>query len=112
MAHLASGRYLPRAGPPSPAGTPQVNRSDGKQYSTRAAECQVNDGFFFAEYIPVRATALGTGPPRRIAAGGEDTHCPQCGETVIRRYGFYIEEMALREGRCAHCGAAIAGVGL
>jgi len=45
-------------------------------------------------------------------AGGEDTHCPQCGQIVIRRYGFYVQETALREGRCTHCGAAIAGVGL
>lgn len=45
-------------------------------------------------------------------SGGEDTLCPQCGETVIRRYGFFIERMALRAGRCAHCGTAIEGVGL
>ena len=67
---------------------------------------------FIAECIPIRTTALGTRSPRRLAAGGEDTHCPQCGQIVIRRYGFYVQETALREGRCTHCGAAIAGVGL
>lgn len=45
-------------------------------------------------------------------AGGEDTACPQCGRTVIRRYGYQVLERALREGRCAHCGAQIDGVGL
>jgi pyruvate formate lyase activating enzyme len=45
-------------------------------------------------------------------AGGEDTVCPQCGRTVIRRYGYQVLERALREGRCAHCGAQIDGVGL
>jgi pyruvate formate lyase activating enzyme len=45
-------------------------------------------------------------------AGGEDTVCPQCGQTVIRRFGFHVLESALREGHCAHCGTTIDGVGL
>jgi len=45
-------------------------------------------------------------------AGGEDTVCPQCGQTVIHRFGFRILDTALHEGRCAHCGTTIDGVGL
>lgn len=45
-------------------------------------------------------------------AGGEDTACPHCGQTVIHRFGFRVLESALREGHCIHCGTTIDGVGL
>jgi pyruvate formate lyase activating enzyme len=41
---------------------------------------------------------------------GENTFCPQCGEMIIARWGFSIGKYAIREGRCAHCGAEIHGV--
>lgn len=44
--------------------------------------------------------------------GGEDTVCPQCGATVIRRTGFAVRANRAAGGRCAECGAPIAGVGL
>lgn len=48
-----------------------------------------------------------------LAAGeGEDTPCPGCGKTVISRRGVWLQGMALRNGCCGYCGAAIAGVGL
>lgn len=40
-------------------------------------------------------------------AGLEDTLCPGCGHTVIRRLGFHVTEMALRDGACRHCGQTI-----
>jgi pyruvate formate lyase activating enzyme len=40
---------------------------------------------------------------------GENTHCPGCGETVIQRVGFIIDELRLDAGRCASCGKAIPG---
>ena len=43
---------------------------------------------------------------------GADTHCPACGKVVIRRRGFRLHEMALRNGRCGSCNRIIAGVGL
>jgi pyruvate formate lyase activating enzyme len=47
--------------------------------------------------------------PGRVR-GLEDTHCPQCGETLIRRLGYWIEEYKLTsEGSCPACHAAIAG---
>jgi len=43
---------------------------------------------------------------------GEDTVCPRCGKTVIQRWGFTLRTYRLENGRCIHCGADIAGVGL
>jgi pyruvate formate lyase activating enzyme len=41
---------------------------------------------------------------------GNHTYCPGCGRRVIERQGFQVTLLALRDGRCAACGAAIAGV--
>jgi len=43
---------------------------------------------------------------------GEDTTCPNCGQTVIARYGFTVLERHTRDGACAYCGTAIEGVGM
>lgn len=40
----------------------------------------------------------------------EDTQCPQCHRTILRRNGFFVEENRIQDGRCPHCGATIAGV--
>lgn len=40
---------------------------------------------------------------------GENTFCPACGEKVIRRMGFVVEDVNLNDGHCAECGAAIPG---
>lgn len=42
----------------------------------------------------------------------EDTHCPNCGQPVISRWGFRVAGRQMRDGACAHCGAAIDGVGM
>jgi pyruvate formate lyase activating enzyme len=40
----------------------------------------------------------------------EDTHCPQCHETLIRRYGYSIVDYRLTpEGRCPKCSHPIPG---
>ena len=42
--------------------------------------------------------------------GWEDTHCPQCTEVLIRRYGYLIVEYRLTpEGRCPRCARQIPG---
>lgn len=41
--------------------------------------------------------------------GTENTRCPSCGETVVRRSGFSARSLA-RDGRCPKCGTAIKGV--
>jgi pyruvate formate lyase activating enzyme len=40
----------------------------------------------------------------------EDTVCPNCNETLIRRYGYHIEDYCLTpEGRCPKCTTEIPG---
>ncbi len=40
----------------------------------------------------------------------EDTFCPNCGESLIRRFGFHIVENRLREGKCPACSSRIPGL--
>lgn len=42
----------------------------------------------------------------------EDTQCPSCGQRVVGRWGFQVTERSIRDGRCAHCGAIVDGVGM
>jgi pyruvate formate lyase activating enzyme len=39
----------------------------------------------------------------------EDTHCPNCGATVVERRGFRVLSNRLADGRCPDCAAQIAG---
>lgn len=39
-----------------------------------------------------------------------DTHCPRCGEILIRRQGYRTNILALQSGNCVFCGQAIPGV--
>jgi len=40
----------------------------------------------------------------------EDTHCHQCGETLIQRYGYFIEQYRLTpDGNCPKCHSAVPG---
>jgi len=42
---------------------------------------------------------------------GESTYCPRCGERIIERgLGYTVGKIAMRNGTCAACGTAIAGV--
>lgn len=40
----------------------------------------------------------------------EHTHCPGCGDVLIRRRGFYVVENRMTDGRCPSCGTAVPGV--
>ena len=40
-------------------------------------------------------------------ADGDDSRCPACGETVVRRCGFAAESRLDPGGRCPRCGAAL-----
>ena len=62
-----------------------------------------------------RDTALDTGlkfvyVARVTGHEGENTFCPGCGETVIKRVGFVIDEIHLENGKCKHCGTDIPGI--
>jgi pyruvate formate lyase activating enzyme len=41
---------------------------------------------------------------------GQDTICPACKKTVVRRYGYQIRENRITGGKCEFCGAVIPGV--
>jgi pyruvate formate lyase activating enzyme len=41
---------------------------------------------------------------------GENTFCPNCGEMIIKRVGFVIDEVHLEKGRCLYCDTAIPGL--
>lgn len=41
---------------------------------------------------------------------GNHTYCPNCGEIVIERKGFFVVRMKIRDGRCKSCQTKIAGV--
>jgi pyruvate formate lyase activating enzyme len=41
---------------------------------------------------------------------GESTYCPACKKTVVRRIGYRITQMGIRDGNCAFCGRPIPGI--
>jgi len=45
-----------------------------------------------------------------ISPGLEDTICPGCGRTLIRRVGFTVLKDDVVDGRCKYCGARIPGI--
>src|SRR5207248_5477088 len=66
----------------------------------RAADIGRSAGlrYIYAGNLPGRVGAL------------EDTHCHICDHTLIRRYGYFIEEYRLTlNGCCPNCGRAIPG---
>lgn len=42
----------------------------------------------------------------------ESTRCPGCGEVVMERRGFRLGQVDMKDGRCTHCDASIAGIGM
>jgi pyruvate formate lyase activating enzyme len=42
-------------------------------------------------------------------SGAEDTVCPNCGKTIIKRRGFYIQQNNLQNNACPDCNQKIAG---
>jgi pyruvate formate lyase activating enzyme len=43
-------------------------------------------------------------------SGGENTCCPGCGNTVIKRRGYMIVEHLMKQGNCPACDTKVAGV--
>lgn len=54
----------------------------------------------------IRYAYVGNVPGHR----GNHTWCPQCHKVVIRRKGFFLEEMNVKQGKCTFCSQSIAGV--
>jgi pyruvate formate lyase activating enzyme len=45
-----------------------------------------------------------------IPGEGEETLCWNCRRSVVKRFGFSVEEIRVSEGKCGFCGAKIDGV--
>ena len=45
-----------------------------------------------------------------VASGREQTLCPFCGAVVVRRNGYTISQINLKDGSCGNCGKPIAGI--
>ena len=45
-----------------------------------------------------------------VLGESEDTLCPSCGKTLIRRSGFSISDYKIKDSACAFCGNHVAGV--
>jgi pyruvate formate lyase activating enzyme len=56
----------------------------------------------------LRYVYVGNLPGARL----EDTTCPNCGQTVVSRWGFQVTQRRIRDGQCTNCGTAIDGVGM
>ena len=41
---------------------------------------------------------------------GENTFCPKCRKMVIKRTGYMIGEVNLKEGKCKYCGKPLPGI--
>jgi pyruvate formate lyase activating enzyme len=39
----------------------------------------------------------------------ESTYCPNCGKKIITRYGYYISDIHIKDGKCEFCGTRIDG---
>ncbi|MGB9589905.1 MAG: AmmeMemoRadiSam system radical SAM enzyme [candidate division WOR-3 bacterium] len=48
-------------------------------------------------------------PGNRDMPGFEDTRCPSCGATLIKRHWFSVSQNRLKEGKCPDCGTPIPG---
>ncbi len=40
----------------------------------------------------------------------ENTFCPNCGKIVVKRIGYNVTDVFIKDGKCAFCGEKIAGV--
>jgi pyruvate formate lyase activating enzyme len=45
-----------------------------------------------------------------IPGEGEDTFCPACKKSLVKRIGFSVLENRVKEGKCGYCGTKVDGV--
>ncbi len=45
-----------------------------------------------------------------VGHAGENTYCPSCRKVVIKRYGYNVIQVNIKNGKCTHCGTSIPGV--
>ncbi len=59
-----------------------------------------------AQRAGVRYVYVGNVPGHEL----NHTYCHHCGKIVIKRKGYFIEELNLVEGKCRYCGQSIPGI--
>jgi len=62
-----------------------------------------------------RETAMGAGLNYAYIGNvpgheGESTYCPKCKRPIVARIGYAVTNMAVKDGKCKHCGRSIPGV--
>ena len=115
IAWMAGLLYLPRLFVYHAASKPGSEQSETFKVMERRLLAYITTPAMLA-----RAAAIGrTSGLNYIYAGNlpgrvgslEHTHCSQCGEVLIRRYGYVIQEYRLdAEGRCRGCGTRAPGL--
>ena len=75
-----------------------------------------------AHLYPTPESALESAREAAVAAGLEyvyvgnvagtdsNTYCPSCRKPVVKRRGYFVDEVRIDDGACSHCGTAIAGI--
>ena len=59
-----------------------------------------------AQSVGLRYVYIGNVPGH----AGETTYCPACGKALIKRRGYFIEDIKIKDGQCAFCAEDIEGV--
>jgi pyruvate formate lyase activating enzyme len=82
---------------------------DYKMYDRRATPpATLRRAYELGREAGLRYVYVGNMPGAHL----EDTLCPNCGETVIGRWGFQVSQRHIRDGKCTYCGTTIDGVGM
>jgi len=66
----------------------------------------LNNAYEVAKKAGMNYVYIGNVPTHKAA----NTYCPQCGETLISRNGFFVKNESLENGHCPNCGHKIPGV--
>jgi pyruvate formate lyase activating enzyme len=45
-----------------------------------------------------------------VAGVDSNTYCPSCHEPVVKRRGYFVDDVRVKGGACTFCGASIAGI--
>lgn len=104
LAGFIAGELSPNTPWHISAYTPRYKYSNGGPVSTSVASLEraLNIG----REAGLRHVYTGNVPGHESS----DTRCPACNDVVIKRQGFYVGRSELLDGKCASCGAPVAGV--
>lgn len=76
--------------------------------SVRTPAATLARAYEIGRRVGLRYVYAGNAPG--VLEHGEDTRCPQCDTTLIRRTGFYVEDNVMVDGCCPSCQTRVPGV--